>query len=166
MSNLAVSPYLWWTEGLALLVKLALWVTLFSEPHYIIIIPSLSHFFDVFLRSLKRWVIEERHLSFIIFIIRYSYNPPPVQYLFMFSCYSMYSNNVAVFVQARAENKTTLYPSSCKSHAALTSSEHQTVRKTGRWIIQPVRGPGCQRLTQRSSWFVSQKTSEDSQQAG
>lgn len=47
-----------------------------------------------------------------------------------------------VFVQARAENKTTLYPSSCKSRAALTSSEtpdSQTDREVNHSASQGTR---------------------------
>lgn len=120
------------------------------------------------LSSITHLLSDRRKTSFLHYFHHPVFLQPPPQ-CNIYSCSLAIQCTVTmspVFVQARAENKTTLYPSSCKSHAALTSSEHQTVRKTGRWIIQPVRGPGCQHLTQRSSWFVSQKTSEDSQQAG
>lgn len=121
MSNLAVSPYLWWTEGLALLVKLALWVTLFSELHYYH--PLVISLF-LCLSSITHLLSNRRKPSFLHYFHHPVFLQPPQCNIYSCSLAIQCTVTMSpVFVQARAENKTTLYPSSCKSHAALTSSE-------------------------------------------
>lgn len=107
------------------------------------------------------------HLAFL---------PPPC-YVYSSSASVQFTvTRLSVFVQARVENKTPLYPSSCKPNTALTSSEKpdsQSVRQTGRQehsqsvnhsASQKTRLPVCHLWTQTvgqwSSCLPSQRTNQ------
>lgn len=70
---------------------------------------------------------------------------------------------LSVFFWAGVENKTALYPSSCKPGTALTSSEKpdsQTDRQAGTnrvnlWITRQLKGPGCQFVTREPGLLVT-----------